>query len=77
MSSLSRLCGFLHDVVSLRQHPFVDAVREVFFVFEVFDLDLFSVDDHYAFDRHMHHLAKVYAPLIVRVSGIWYNLPNK
>ena len=74
---LSRLRGFLHYVVSFEKHSCVHAVCKCFPVFEILDLNLFSIDNYDTFYCHLHHLSKIYVTLIVRFSGIWYNLPIK
>ena len=61
-SPLSRLRGFFYRI------------------FDCYSLLLCKKADQYfhdLFDIHMHHLSNLYALLIVRVSGIWYNLPSK
>lgn len=50
------------------------------FLYRIFDFDPLLLcqesDQHFhdLFDIHTHHLSKMYAPLIVRIAGIWYNL---
>ena len=74
---LSRLRGFLHYVVSFEKHSCVHAVCKCFPVAEVFDFNLFSVNNDDAYYFHLHHLSKTYVLQIVRFACIWYNLPIK